>query len=78
VDTDVTPPHRGRPELLGEPFRFWSLPRFELLLVYDPTTHPPSILRVLHTAQDLALLLADLAHDAEDSPQADPPNDETN
>ena len=37
-------PHLGRvrPELLPAPFRFWSLPRWQLLLVYDPTTSPPS------------------------------------
>jgi len=51
---------RRRPELLPDPFRFWSLPRFGLLLVYDPTTSPATILRVLNTAQDLGPLLADL------------------
>ena len=52
---------RHRPELLPDPFRFWSLPRFGLLLVYDPTTSPATILRILNTAQDLGPLLADLA-----------------
>ncbi len=52
---------RRRLELLPDPFRFWSLPRFGLLLVYDPTTSPAVILRVLNTAQDLGPLLADLA-----------------
>lgn len=52
---------RRRPELLPDPFRFWSLPRFGLLLVYDPTTSPATILRILNTAQDLGPLLADLA-----------------
>ncbi len=52
---------RRRPELLPDPFRFWSLPRFGLLLVYDPTTSPAVILRVLNTAQDLGPLLADMA-----------------
>ena len=51
---------RRRPVLLPEPFRFWSIPRWQLLLVYDPTTTPPTILRVLNTAQDLPPLLADL------------------
>jgi len=46
---------------LPDPFRFWSLPRFALLLVYDPTMSPATILRVLNTAQDLGPLLADLA-----------------
>ena len=59
----ATRPQLGRrsPELLPDPFRFWSVPRFGLLLVYDPTTRPASILRVLSTAQDLGPLLADLA-----------------
>lgn len=51
---------RRRPDLLPEPYRFWSLPRHRLLLVYDPTTTPPTILRVLNTAQDLSPLLAEL------------------
>ena len=51
---------RRRPELLPEPYRFWSIPRWRLLLVYDPTTNPASILRVLNTAQDPPPLLADL------------------
>jgi plasmid stabilization system protein ParE len=56
---------RRRPDLLPEPYRFWSIPRWRLLLVYDPTTNPVTILRVLNTAQDLPPLLADLR---------DPPN----
>ena len=48
-----------RPDLLAEPYRFWSIPRYRLLLVYDPTTNPPTILRVLNTAQDLPPLLAE-------------------
>ena len=59
---------RKRPELLPEPFRFWSIPRWKLLLVYDPTTTPTTILRVLGTAQDLSPLLADL-RDAPDPPE---------
>jgi hypothetical protein len=46
--------------LLPEPYRFWSIPRWRLLLVYDPTTNPASILRVLNTTQNLPPLLADL------------------
>jgi plasmid stabilization system protein ParE len=57
---------RRRPDLLPEPYRFWSIPRWRILLVYDPTTSPATILRVLNTAQDLPPLLADL----EDSPDA--------
>jgi len=51
---------RRRPDLLPDPFRFWSLPRFGLLLVYDPTTSPATILRILKTAQDFGPLLAGL------------------
>ena len=46
---------RRRPELLP----FWSIPRWRLLL-YDRTTNPATVLRVLNTAQDLPPLLADL------------------
>ena len=59
---------RRRPDLLPEPYRFWSIPRWRLLLVYDPTTNPASILRVLNTAQDLPPLLTDL-RDPPDTPE---------
>ena len=51
---------RLRPDLLPAPYRFWSISRWQLLLVYDPTSSPASILRVLNTAQDLPPLLAEL------------------
>jgi plasmid stabilization system protein ParE len=61
----ATRPHLGRRrhDLLPDPYRFWSLPRFGLLLVYNPATTPVTILRVLHAAQDLGLLLAGLGTD---------------
>ena len=59
---------RRRPDLLPEPYRFWSVPRYRLLLVYDPTTSPATILRVLNTTRDLPPLLADL-RDAPDTPE---------
>ena len=59
---------RRRPDLLPEPFRFWSIRRWKLLLVYDPTTSPATILRVFSTSQDLPALLADL-RDAPDVPE---------
>lgn len=59
---------RRRLDLLPEPFRFWSIPRWKLLLVYDPSTTPATILRVLNTTQDLPPLLADL-RDAPDGPE---------
>jgi toxin ParE1/3/4 len=51
---------RQRPDLLPEPYRFWSLRGFPYLLVYDAGATPPRILRVLHTARDLPAALADL------------------
>lgn len=51
---------RHRPDLLPAPLRLWSVPRHSLLLVYDPDTEPPTILRVLSTNQELGPLLADL------------------
>ena len=65
-------PHLGRrrPDLLPDPFRFWSLPRFNLLLVYDATTSPAVILRVLHTAQDLGPVLEELAAAWDEEPPA--------
>lgn len=51
---------RRRLDLLPDPYRFWSIPRHRLLVVYDPTTNPATILRVLNTARDLPPLLADL------------------
>ena len=59
---------RRRPELLPEPYRFWSIPCYRLLLVYDPTTNPATILRVLNTAQDLPPLLANF-RDPPDTPE---------
>ena len=41
-------------------FRFWSVSGFPYVIVYRPDTSPPSIVRFVHTARDLAPLLADL------------------
>jgi toxin ParE1/3/4 len=51
---------RHRPDLLPEPYRFWSLRGFPYLLVYDSAAHPPRILRVLHMARDLGSVLDDI------------------
>lgn len=51
---------RQRPDLAPPPYRFWSLPRWRLLLVYNPTTTPVTVQRVVSTDQDLPPLLADL------------------
>ncbi len=60
---------RRRPELLQEPYRFWSIPRWQLLLVYDPTTTPATVLRVLNATQNLPPLLADFDDDAPEAPE---------
>jgi toxin ParE1/3/4 len=52
---------RRRPDLLGGPYRVWSLVRFSYVLVYDPETEPVQILRLVHTKRDLPRALADLA-----------------
>ena len=52
---------RRRPDLLPDPFRFWSIPRHSLVLVYTSGPDGPTILRVLSTNRDLGPLLADFA-----------------
>lgn len=56
---------RQQPELAPPPFRFWSIPRWRLLLVYDPTSAPATIQRIVSTDQDLPPLLAELRGIAE-------------
>ena len=51
---------RVQPLLAPPRYRFWSLTRFHYVLVYEAAARPPRIARVLHTAQDLPPLLADL------------------
>ena len=41
-------------------YRFWSLTRYGYLLVYDTTTVPVQIVRVVSARRDLPRLLADL------------------
>jgi plasmid stabilization system protein ParE len=55
--------------LLPAPYRFWSLTRFQVVLVYNAASAPPRILRILNTAQDFAPLLASLS----EPPRADDP-----
>ena len=52
---------RPQPQLLPLPYRFWSMTRFQLVLVYNAGTIPPRILRMLSTARDLGPLLAEFA-----------------
>ena len=41
-------------------YRFWSLTRYGHLLVYDTTTAPVQVVRVVSARRDLPRLLADL------------------
>jgi plasmid stabilization system protein ParE len=49
-----------RPRLASPRYRFWSIPRYHYLLAYTDATHPPRIVRIVHTSQDLPRVLADL------------------
>jgi toxin ParE1/3/4 len=60
---------RHEPALADERYRFWSVPGFPYLLVYRPDRSPVSIVRFVHTARDLPVLLAEL-RDPPDSPEA--------
>ncbi len=51
---------RQRPDLASPRYRFWSLPAFSYLIVYDVSQAPPRIARLVHTARDLPKALADL------------------
>ena len=48
-------PKMGRPSI-----RVWSLSSFSLLLVYNATTDPVRILRIVHTSRDLPKALKNL------------------
>ena len=60
---------RRHSDLVGTSYRIWSLTRFSYVLVYDPNTTPPQILRIAHTSRDLGPLLKDLV----ETPKDDPP-----
>ena len=49
-----------RPELAPEPFRFVVVRGFPYIAVYDPTTRPPTVVRIVHGARDLPEVLKDL------------------
>ena len=55
-------PQIGRlePALADACYRFWSISGFPYLLAYRPDTSPPSIIRFVHTARDLPVVLAKL------------------
>lgn len=43
-----------RPDLTQHPVRFWTVTRFSnYLIVYDPSSNPLTIIRVIHAARDL-------------------------
>jgi toxin ParE1/3/4 len=50
----------ARPELAPAPFRFLVLRGFPYLAIYDPTTQPPTIARIVHGARDLPGVLEEL------------------
>lgn len=49
-----------RPELADPPVRFWPVPRYRYVVVYNSAGIPPRILRVLHGSRDLPTLLSNL------------------
>ena len=51
---------RQEPTLADARYRFWSVPGFPYVIVYRADLAPPSIVRFVHTAHDLPVLLADL------------------
>ena len=51
---------RLEPTLADGRYRFWSISGFPYLLVYRHDTLPPSIVRFVHTARDLPVVLAGL------------------
>jgi len=43
-----------RSDLTRRPVRFWAVPRFpNYLIVYDPTSRPITIIRIIHAVRDL-------------------------
>jgi len=50
---------RARPELAPERYRFWSLRGYPYLLVVDAEHKPPVIVRFVHQARDLPVVLDD-------------------
>ena len=51
---------RIEPKLAGDRFRFWSVRGFPYLLVIDTGSAPPRIVRIVHQARDLPMVLRDL------------------
>ena len=59
-------PQYGRvaPHYVPEPYRFWSLPRFGYVMVYNSLSKPVEILRFVHTRRDLPQTPAELGQPA--------------
>jgi toxin ParE1/3/4 len=51
-----------RPALAADRFRFWSIRRYGYILVYTDETEPCRIIRIIHMARDLPVLLVDLQY----------------
>ena len=49
-----------RPELALDPYRFAVVQGFPYIVVYDASTRPPTIVRIIHGARDLPEVLRDL------------------
>jgi plasmid stabilization system protein ParE len=45
----------SREDLTDRPFKFWSV--FSYLIVYAPSTNPPTIVAVVHGARDVRQIL---------------------
>jgi plasmid stabilization system protein ParE len=54
------PQEHCEPELAEEPHRFIMLTGFPYVIVYNADRNPPLILRVLHGARDLPIILRNL------------------
>jgi plasmid stabilization system protein ParE len=50
-----------RPDLTRRALRFWTVSPFKkYVVIYDPDTRPLRILRILHSARNIRVLLKDL------------------
>jgi toxin ParE1/3/4 len=50
-----------RPDIVSPPFRVAVIHGYPHLAIYDPSTSPAAIARILHGSRDLAALLQDLS-----------------
>jgi toxin ParE1/3/4 len=50
-----------RPEIVSPPFRVAPIRGYPHPAIYDPSTSPPVIARILHGSRDLAAILQDLS-----------------